>query len=82
MESVSELLVVHKPHRDSRFAVRDSTERIMKNTLAAISLALFFAGTAAAQPPRPPAFEGPVILTTGEGSLKLAPDRVWVSDAA
>ncbi len=29
-----------------------------------------------------PASEGPVILTTGEGVVKLAPDRVWVSVAA
>lgn len=36
---------------------------------------------AAAQTP-PPAFDGPVIVTTGEGVVKLAPDRVWVSIAA
>ena len=37
--------------------------------------------TSAAQAPSP-ASEGPVILTTGEGVVKLAPDRVWVSVAA
>jgi uncharacterized protein YggE len=29
-----------------------------------------------------PAAESPVIVTTGEGSVKLAPDRVWVTLAA
>jgi len=29
-----------------------------------------------------PQVEGPVVLTTGEGVVKLAPDRVWVSIAA
>ena len=37
--------------------------------------------SSAAQTPAP-ASEGPVILTTGEGVVKLAPDRVWVSVAA
>ena len=37
--------------------------------------------TAASQTPAP-AFDGPVIVTTGEGIVKLAPDRVWVSIAA
>jgi uncharacterized protein len=37
--------------------------------------------TAGAQTPAP-ASDGPVILTTGEGVVKLAPDRVWVSVAA
>jgi uncharacterized protein YggE len=37
--------------------------------------------TVAAQTPAP-AFDGPVIVTTGEGVVKLAPDRVWVSIAA
>jgi uncharacterized protein YggE len=37
--------------------------------------------TAAAQTPSP-AFDGPVIVTTGEGVVKMAPDRVWVSIAA
>jgi uncharacterized protein YggE len=36
---------------------------------------------AAAQPPATPR-ESPVIVTTGEGVVKLAPDRVWVSIAA
>lgn len=29
-----------------------------------------------------PQVEGPVVVTTGEGMVKLAPDRVWVSIAA
>ena len=29
-----------------------------------------------------PPVEGPVIVTTGEGVVKLAPDRVWVTIAA
>ena len=37
--------------------------------------------TSAAQTPSPTS-EGPVIVTTGEGVVKLAPDRVWVSIAA
>lgn len=37
--------------------------------------------TVAAQTP-PPAFDGPVIVTTGEGVVKRAPDRVWVSIGA
>ncbi len=36
---------------------------------------------AAAQAAPPPA-QGPVIVTTGEGVVKLTPDRVWVSIAA
>jgi uncharacterized protein len=30
----------------------------------------------------PPQSEGPVVVTTGEGVVKLAPDRLWVSIAA
>jgi hypothetical protein len=48
--------------------------------LLAIVLA---ATTAAAQTPAPAApAEGPVVVTTGEGIVKLPPDRVWVSIAA
>lgn len=36
---------------------------------------------ARAQTASPPG-DGPVIVTTGEGTVKLAPDRVWVSIAA
>lgn len=32
--------------------------------------------------PAPTQIEGPVVVTTGEGVVKLAPDRVWVSIAA
>ena len=43
-------------------------------------LAVWPVVTAASQ--MPPAYDGPVIVTTGEGVVKLAPDRVWVSIAA
>ena len=42
---------------------------------------VLLAATAAAQTP-PPASEGPVIVTTGEGSVKRAPDRAWVQMSA
>ena len=32
--------------------------------------------------PRPAAAEGPVTVTTGEGSVKRAPDRAWVTVSA
>src|SRR4051794_4687701 len=46
-----------------------------------IMAVLTAAPAAAQQKPEAPA-EGPVIVTTGEGVVKLAPDRVWVSIAA
>jgi uncharacterized protein YggE len=55
----------------------------MKNMFAALVLCLLSAGVASAQiPATPPAAENPVIVTTGEGVVKRAPDRVWVSIAA
>jgi uncharacterized protein YggE len=44
-------------------------------------LGLLHASTVAAQPASP-ASEGPAIVTTGQGVVKLPPDRVWVSIAA
>jgi uncharacterized protein YggE len=44
-------------------------------------VALWPVAIAASQTPAP-AFDVPVIVTTGEGVVKLAPDRVWVSIAA
>lgn len=44
-------------------------------------LGLLHASAVAAQPASP-ATEAPAIVTTGEGVVKLAPDRVWVSIAA
>lgn len=54
----------------------------MNNTFAAMVFSVLCAATAAAQAPPPPRAEGPVIVTAGEGVVKLAPDRVWVSIAA
>src|SRR6266508_1589556 len=55
----------------------------MKNTSAVIVLSLLFAAAVSAQTPAAlPAAEGPAVVTTGEGVVKLAPDRVWVSIAA
>ena len=43
---------------------------------------LFVAAPAAAQPPQPPQPGPPAVVTTGEASVKRAPDRVWVTIAA
>lgn len=52
---------------------------MLTTTVASSLLALFvLAAPAAAQPPPAP----PVIVTTGEGVVKRAPDRAWVSIAA
>ena len=57
----------------------------MKNILAG-SFLLLFVTAAAAQTPeagqKAGTSETPVIVTTGEGVVKRAPDRVWVSVAA
>ena len=51
--------------------------------LSSISLPLVLAfGLQAPAGAVSPQAEGPVVLTTGEGVVKLAPDRVWVSIAA
>ena len=56
---------------------------MMKNMFAAVVLCLLSAAVASAQiPATPPAADNPVIVTTGEGVVKRAPDRVWVSIAA
>ena len=52
----------------------------MKTLIASIVLLLVSALPAAAQPPAP---SGPsVIVTMGEGVMKQAPDRAWVTMAA
>jgi uncharacterized protein YggE len=51
---------------------------IMLTTLLAASLLLFTTQA----PGAPPASNEPVIVTTGEGTVKMAPDRVWVTIAA
>ena len=56
----------------------------MRTTCAAIVLSALVAAPAYAQipPAAPAAAERPVIVTTGEGVVKLAPDRVWIAIAA
>ena len=56
----------------------------MRTSCAAIVLSVLVAAPAYAQvpPPAAAATERPVIVTTGEGVVKLAPDRVWISIAA
>jgi uncharacterized protein YggE len=54
---------------------------VLRILSTAITLAVFTVAPAAAQKPAEPA-EGPVIVTAGEGVVKTAPDRVWVSIAA
>jgi uncharacterized protein YggE len=61
-----------------------SGSRLMhKHTLAAIAVLLSFVPVAHAQALAPPwSADVPVVVTTGEGIVKQAPDRVWVSIAA
>jgi uncharacterized protein len=47
-----------------------------------VIMAVLIAAPATAQQKPEASAEGPVIVTTGEGVVKLAPDRVWVSIAA
>jgi uncharacterized protein len=61
----------------------------MKNICAGFALSLLLAAAAIAQTPgaaeagpKAGTTEAPVIVTTGEGVVKLAPDRAWVSIAA
>ncbi len=54
----------------------------MTNVFAVVVLTLLAAVPAIAQTPTPPSPLEPVIVTSGEGIVKLAPDRVWVSIAA
>jgi hypothetical protein len=54
----------------------------MKNAFGAVVLLLSAAVPAISQTIPPPPAPEPVIVTTGEGVVKLAPDRVWVSIAA
>jgi len=48
----------------------------------AVPALLALAASAAAQTPSTPASEGPVVVTTGEGVVKRAPDRAWVTISA
>ncbi len=52
----------------------------MNRFLITAALALGFVLPVAAQSPAPQ--QGPVVVTTGEGVVKRAPDRVWVSITA
>ena len=55
----------------------------MNRSLAVLALALSAAAPAFAQTdPRGPAPQGPVAVTSGEGIVKSAPDRAWVTIAA
>jgi uncharacterized protein len=54
---------------------------VLRTLSIAITLALLVAAPAVAQKPPVPG-EAPVIVTTGEGVVKLAPDRAWVSISA
>jgi hypothetical protein len=55
---------------------------VFRHSTLAVVLILAAALPAAAQTAAPAAADGPVIVTTGEGVVKLAPDRAWVSIAA
>jgi uncharacterized protein YggE len=52
----------------------------MKSFVLTVLVALMFAAGASAQTPTPA--EGSVVVTTGEGIVKRAPDRAWVTIAA
>jgi hypothetical protein len=54
---------------------------LLRGALVALALACSAPRIASAQTPQTPA-DGPVIVTMGEGVVKLAPDRVWVSITA
>ena len=49
----------------------------MDRQIMAIAIWLALAPSAAAQTP-PPASEGPVVVTSGEATVKRVPDRAWV----
>ncbi len=49
-------------------------------SLTIAALTILMAATASAQTPQPA--EGPVVVTMGEGVVKRAPDRAWVTIAA
>jgi uncharacterized protein YggE len=50
-------------------------------SLAITALTFLISAGASAQTP-PPANDGPVVVTMGEGTVKRAPDRAWVTIAA
>ena len=53
------------------------------NSVATTALTLLMASAASAQTPAsPPSNEAPVVVTMGEGVVKRAPDRAWVTIAA
>lgn len=54
----------------------------MKKTCSVLALSWLLTVPVFGQAPAVPANQEPVIVTTGEGRVKLAPDRVWVSIAA
>jgi len=54
----------------------------VKSCAIVVALLLAFSLPAGAQSPQQSQPQGPVVVTTGEGIVKRAPDRVWVSIAA
>ena len=55
----------------------------MARRLFSLMIVLAAAGRAGAQTPVPqPAIEGPTAISTGEGSVKRAPDRAWIQVTA
>jgi uncharacterized protein len=50
--------------------------------LAALTLLLFASGPSAQTPGSPGSNDAPVVVTMGEGVIKRAPDRAWVTIAA
>jgi uncharacterized protein len=55
---------------------------MFRTLMAALLLAMPFHQVLTAQQSPAQSSEGPVVITTGEGVVKLAPDRVWVTVAA
>jgi hypothetical protein len=56
-------------------------EDLVNRYVVVVALLLAVPLPASAQPPQPQP-QGPVVVTTGEGVVKQAPDRVWVSISA
>lgn len=55
---------------------------MIRSAALVLPAVLTFGISAAAQTPSSPAGDGPVVVTTGEGVVKRAPDRAWVHISA